>query len=264
MSITFQLLGSGSSGNVGLISTEVSPGDRFDVLLDAGLPWSHCQKRATGLRPRALLLTHEHSDHIRYAKDISKTLSLPIYTTAGTALYEELRGCDIRPMLPGKVYHIGPIEVRPFAIPHDAREPVGYVFRAKGAVLGWATDLGEVTPTVREALSGCDGLVIEFNHDPDLLWNGKYPWPVKKRVGGNLGHLSNQQAQELLAHVCGQNRVKTVVLAHLSESNNTPELALAAAKRAIGTRSVFVHTANPKQATGPFTVVGPSTQLSLL
>jgi phosphoribosyl 1,2-cyclic phosphodiesterase len=264
MSITFQLLSSGSSGNVGVVSVETLPGDRFDVLVDAGLPWAQCLKRAPSIRPRALLVTHEHSDHIRYAREIAQKLTIPIYTTAGTAQYPELRGCEVRRLESTKIIHIGPLEVKPFDIPHDANEPIGFVFRAKGASLGWLTDLGEVTPLVQESLSGCDGLVLEFNHDPEMLWNGRYPWPVKKRVGGNQGHLSNQQAEALLQNLAAKNRLKTVVLAHLSESNNTPNLALAAAQRAVGTKSIFIHIGSAKQATDPFTVVGPSTQLSLL
>jgi phosphoribosyl 1,2-cyclic phosphodiesterase len=264
MSITFQLLSSGSSGNVGLVSTELLPGERFEVLVDAGLPWAQCQKRYPALRPKAILVTHEHSDHIRYAREIAQKLHIPVFTTEGTAKHSELRGCEIRRLESTKIVHIGPLEVRPFAIPHDANEPVGFVFRAKGASLGWLTDLGEVTPLVQESLSACDALVLEFNHEPDLLWNGRYPYPVKKRVGGNEGHLSNQQAEALLQYLTTKNRLKTVVLAHLSESNNTPELALAAAKRAIGTKSIFIHTGSAKQAVGPFTVVGPATQMSLL
>jgi phosphoribosyl 1,2-cyclic phosphodiesterase len=264
MSITFQLLSSGSSGNVGLVSTELLPGERFEVLVDAGLPWAQCQKRHPGLRPKALLVTHEHSDHIRYAREISQKLSIPVFTTSGTAKHPELRGCEIRCIESTKIVHIGPLEVRPFAIPHDANEPVGFVFRSRGASLGWVTDLGEVTSLVQESLSACDALVLEFNHDPELLWSGRYPFAVKKRVGGNEGHLSNQQSEALLQQLAAKNRLKTVVLAHLSESNNSPALALAAAQRAVGARSIFIHTASAKQATGPFIVVGPATQMSLL
>jgi phosphoribosyl 1,2-cyclic phosphodiesterase len=264
MSITFQLLSSGSSGNVGLVSTELLPGEPFEVLVDAGLPWAQCQKRYPALRPKALLITHEHSDHIRYAREIAQKLTIPVFTTAGTARHPDLRGCEVRRIESTKIVHIGPLEVRPFAIPHDANEPVGFVFRSRGAALGWLTDLGEITPLVQEALSACDALVLEFNHDAELLWNGRYPYPVKKRVAGNEGHLSNQQAEALLQYIAAKNRLKTVVLAHLSESNNTPELALAAAKRAVGARSIFIHTANAKEAVGPFVAVGPATQMSLL
>lgn len=262
MSLRFQVLASGSSGNTAVVSTEVAPGDLFDIIIDAGLPWLHFQRRAPTARPRALLITHEHSDHIRYAAEIAQKLSIPIYATAGTA--QALRGVDLRRLEAGRSVHIGPIEVRPFATPHDARESVGFVLRSGGASLGWATDLGEATQTVAESLSDCDAMLLEFNHDPEMLWRGRYPWPVKKRVGGPLGHLSNPQAAALLQTIVAKGRLKLAVLAHLSESNNTPALAFAAAQQATGNRNTKIALASAKEPTDSFTVVGPATQLALL
>lgn len=263
MRFSFSLLSSGSAGNVGLLSYQDDTGERFDALLDAGLPWRACSARLGGVVPRALFLTHEHSDHARYAAEIARQFSIPVYATEGTARAAKLRGVELRLFAAGKIAHCGPFELRPFATPHDAEEPIGLVISAAGGCLGWVTDLGEVWPSVEAALAPCDAAVIEFNYDLDMLRRGRYPWPVKQRIAGPLGHLSNEQGAALLGALAARGRLRHVVLAHLSENNNLPELALGAARRQLQGRPISLHVASPKGVTEPLRVVGPSTQLSL-
>lgn len=262
MSLTFYLLGSGSSGNVGLVSAPWEGGD-YHVLVDAGLPWRVCSKGAPFARPRALLLTHEHSDHIRFAAQYASSFKIPVYATEGTLRSPALRHIEGRPLKPGKVVHVGPLEVLPFATPHDAEEPIGLVFRSRQSTLGWVTDLGEITPSVEEALLPCDALVLEFNHDPELLRRGPYPWPLKRRISGGKGHLSNEQAAPLLGKLAHTGRLKTAVLAHLSQTNNSPALARRAALSALGEKKISLAVAEPRRPVGPFHALGPATQLSL-
>ncbi len=223
----FASLGSGSRGNATLIE---AGGTR--LLLDNGFPLKELRNRLQqlGVEPESLdgvLVTHEHQDHIRGVGPLARRCDLPVWITHGTLRQGR---CGELPRI--NCFHshqspfmIGGVEVAPFPVPHDAREPVQYCFRYQGRSLGVLTDSGSVTPHIIEMLSHCDALVLECNHDPGMLAEGPYPPALQRRVAGRLGHLSNRQAAQLLSHL-DAGRLRHLVLAHLSEKNNTPELAL--------------------------------------
>jgi len=228
-------LGSGSGGNATLVELG---GAR--VLVDAGLSARTLARRlvALGVEPGSLdgvLLSHEHGDHARGAEGFSKRFGVPVHAAS-----ETLRALDLShvhlaawaPFVPGEPFEVRGIRVDPFPVPHDAARPVGFVLARDGRRVGVATDLGHATTLVIERLRGCDVLVIESNYDPTMLRDGPYPWALKQRVGGRTGHLSNVEAAELLSDVV-DDRLKAVVLAHLSEHNNTPALARRTAAAAL-------------------------------
>ncbi|HYV84602.1 MAG TPA: MBL fold metallo-hydrolase [Patescibacteria group bacterium] len=232
MAIRLTVLGSGSGGNATLIE-----GGGVRILLDAGFSCRRLVQRLrfVGCEPDtidALLITHEHADHVAGAARFSLSFEAPIWCTRGTARAAgfERDGLDVRPVAAGQAFAIGDLAVRPFAVPHDAAETVGFVLEAGRSRLGYATDLGHGPDSVREQLAECDLLVLESNHDVDLVRGGPYPEALKTRILSRHGHLDNQSAADLLCAVAG-GRTRTVVLAHLSETNNRPSLALEAAGR---------------------------------
>lgn len=225
--LRFASLGSGSRGNATLVQSAETL-----LLIDCGFPLREFAGRCAGLgvAPEdidALLLTHEHGDHVRGAGPLARRHQVPVWSSHGTWRswgrkekdidWRELNGHD-RP------FHIGDIEISPFAVPHDAREPCQFVLAVNDRRLGLLTDLGSITPRVLNALNGVDALLLECNHDADMLWSGPYPPSLRRRVGGTHGHLSNAQAAELLAEL-DQERLQHLVAGHLSEKNNRPELA---------------------------------------
>jgi phosphoribosyl 1,2-cyclic phosphodiesterase len=222
------VLGSGSRGNAIYVSDGIT-----SVLVDAGLSAREIDRRmrSRGLDPSslsAILITHEHSDHIRGVVRLVRRYRIPVHLTAGT-LQEatELRDLpEVYPFACGSEMRIHTLTVRPFSIAHDARDPAGFTIGANGCRLGIATDLGHVTSMVREHLRGCQMLVLEANHDPRMLMEGPYPWFLKQRIRSRTGHLSNQETCNLLAEILHP-ALEQVVLAHLSETNNTPAKALA-------------------------------------
>ena len=226
-------LGSGSGGNATLV--ELGPAR---VLVDAGLSARSLARRLAGLgvEPRsldAILLSHEHGDHARGAAGFSKRFGVAVHGASETLDALDLSPVHLAswlPFLPGEPFDVRGIRVDPFPVPHDAARPVGFVLGWNGSRVGVATDLGHATTLVIERLRGCDVLVIESNYDPEMLRDGPYPWALKQRVAGRTGHLSNLEAAELLRDVV-DDRLKAVVLAHLSEHNNTPELARRTAGR---------------------------------
>lgn len=229
------MLASGSDGNCMLVEH-----DGYSILMDAGLSCREIGRRmeeagAGGMQPSALFLTHEHSDHVRGARVTARRYGLPVVCSPGTA--RRTPGLadvpSVRPLAPGSSTCEGPFVVRSFLLPHDAEEPSGYVIEWEGGRLGIATDLGCWSHLVAESLAGCTGLVLEFNHDEEMLWNGGYPWPLKQRIASSRGHLSNASASSLLAKV-SHGGLGYVVLAHLSRENNRPPLALEAAGAAAG------------------------------
>jgi len=228
MSLMFQVIASGSKGNSILIS---SP--RTHILLDAGLSAKELVHRLekTSVSARqldAVVVSHEHTDHVRGVGVLSRRFELVVHLSQGS-----LEGLDPqigrlaghRVFQPGRAFDIGDLRLHPFPISHDAREPSGFVVEHAGVKLGICTDLGIVTELVKTRLQGCSGLVIEANHDPDLLINGPYPWHLKQRIRSRHWHLSNFDSLELLK--CLYNEcLRSVVFAHLSETNNHPELVL--------------------------------------
>ena len=230
----FASLGSGSRGNATLIE---AAGTR--LLLDCGFSAREVERRLAELDVPAesldaILVTHEHQDHIRGVGPLARRYSIPVWITHGTY---NLGRCgalpDVRLIHSHQVpFTIGDIEIEPYPVPHDAREPVQYVFHTANAKLGILTDAGVVTPHIRKVLKACDALFLECNHDVEMLANGPYPYSLQQRVGGRLGHLSNHQAADLL-QLLGHDRLKYLLAAHLSEKNNTPEMALREAGNAL-------------------------------
>jgi phosphoribosyl 1,2-cyclic phosphodiesterase len=250
MGVSVSLLASGSRGNCALVATSTTR-----ILVDAGISCRETFKRlkAIGGDPHglhAILITHEHSDHVYGLYMLARKLRLPIFMTGAThqAWARALREHNgERPVLEklevfssGHAFRIGDIEVAPFTIPHDAADPVGFSFRAEGVKIAFATDLGYVPRNVADHLRGCDLLAIESNHDLEMLRLGPYPWSVKQRVASQVGHLSNTALAEFFAGDY-DGGAAYVVLAHLSEQNNHPELARGAAQNALGSRQTLLH-----------------------
>ena len=240
--IRFSVLASGSSGNACYVETAEAR-----VLIDAGLSGEELVRRMemTGIDPAeldAILLTHEHIDHIRGAGPLARRFDLPVYLNRLT-LKRALK--TLGNLSTPVVFHTGhPITLHGLCIEtftkcHDAADPVGVVVHADGARLGIITDLGRSTPVVEDRLRGCHALVVEFNHDERMLDEGPYPLELKRRIKGPEGHLSNEQAGELLKTLC-HDALSTVILAHLSEMNNHPEKAISASKKALSKFGVKV------------------------
>lgn len=248
MRLSVCVLASGSRGN----ATYVSDG-RTAILIDAGLSGVELQRRmaAKGLDPGrldAILVSHEHTDHIQGVGVLSRRFRLPVYINDGTRRASEAALGKLAGMLPftcGHGFDIGSLTVHPFSISHDADDPAGFTITCDGAKLGVATDLGMVTGVVRTHLANCDILIVEANHDERMLVDGPYPWPLKQRIRGRSGHLSNDDAGLLLETLRHQG-LAHVILAHLSEENNTPEKARCAAKRALNGTPIELHVALQK------------------
>ena len=237
------MLASGSRGNCALVQTSTTR-----ILVDVGISCRETFRRmkALGDDPRslsAIVITHEHSDHVYGLQVLARKLKLPVFMTGAThqtwarALRDEN---GVRPTLErleifaaGKSFQIGDIAVTPFTIPHDAADPVGFTFRAEGVKVGIATDLGYVPASVRDHLQRCEVLVLESNHDVEMLRVGPYPWSVKQRVMSRVGHLSNEALAEFFSNDY-DGGAEYLVLAHLSEQNNHPERARATAEQALG------------------------------
>jgi phosphoribosyl 1,2-cyclic phosphodiesterase len=243
-----QILASGSSGN----ATIVRDGESV-VLLDAGISMRRIRLglESMGLAyddVDAVVLTHDHSDHVSGLKMIRKHHGrIPILASRGTADAIGL-GRGARTVRAGEAFEVGGLTFHPYPVSHDASEPLGYRFESSGGVtVGWATDLGEWNEQVAEHLEGCDMVMIEANHDVRMLARGPYPAFLKRRVASRLGHLSNAQARALLDRVASP-RLSVVALGHLSGSNNTPEAAAATVGEALRGASVHLTVAPRKSA----------------
>ncbi len=275
------VLASGSKGNSTLVSSS-----RTRILVDAGLSCRELLKRLLMADEDpaaidALLITHEHQDHVQGLAVLARKLGVPVYFTQATHRawmrwmmpqkrltyaawlaqrqqdLAQRQGAEVEAVcsdesptaktedpchLPGVEYFaagsgfwIGDIAITPFTIPHDAADPVGFVFEADGVRMAIATDLGYMPPNVKMAIRNCDVLMLESNHDLEMLRDGPYPWSVKQRVMSRVGHLSNEAASDFLEKNYDGN-ASYVVLAHLSECNNLPELARVMAERALRDR----------------------------
>ncbi len=252
MAVTITVLASGSRGNSTLVASS-----RTRLLVDAGLSCKETFKRlrAAGEEPErldAILISHEHSDHVYGLPVLARKLNIPVYMTGPcndewghsfTDPEERRRQTNLDKLelfAAGRSFQVGDIVITPFTIPHDAADPVAFTFRTEGLKVAIATDLGCMPANVREHLRAADVLMIESNHDLEMLRGGPYPWSVKQRVMSRVGHLSNDALAEFLASDY-DGKATTVVLAHLSEQNNHPEIARGAAERALAPRSSLLY-----------------------
>ena len=241
----FASLGSGSEGNALVVQAGQSC-----VLMDCGFSLGETIARLgrLGLNPESLdgiVVTHEHGDHVAGVARLAKKYSIPLWLTHGTMRaqfksFGELR--NVTEIDPHSTFSIGEMLIQPYPVPHDAAEPVQFVFGDGSRRLGVLTDTGSSTPYIERVLSGCAALVLECNHDVELLANGNYPFSLKKRVGGRFGHLSNAVAAALLAKLDNSN-LQHIVAAHLSQKNNTPELAVQALSRALNCEAEWIGVA---------------------
>lgn len=218
---------SGSSGNCSLITD-----GKTNILIDCGTSG----KRATdalakiGINDKtlnAIVVTHEHTDHTKGVGVLSRRLSLPVYATSGTHEHQSLSGINeslVKKITTDVTFEIGSIEVTPFAIPHDANEPCGYVFVAGGERVAIATDIGAMSDRLFSRLAGCQSVLLESNHDVDMLKFGDYPYALKQRILSDVGHLSNKAAAAAALELV-KNGTKHIMLGHLSDKNNTPDIA---------------------------------------
>ncbi|WP_027960233.1 MBL fold metallo-hydrolase [Halomonas halodenitrificans] len=224
----FASLGSGSKGN----ATLVSDGETH-VLVDCGFTLRDAERRLArlGLHPRqldALLVTHEHGDHIRGVGPLARRHGVPVWLTPGSWASGRLGELPERRWITPQVrFEVKGLCFDPVTVPHDAREPVQFRIQGGGRHLGLLTDIGHPTEHVVRAFAGCDALALECNHDIRMLAEGPYPPRLKRRVGGDWGHLANTQAATLLARL-GLDRLQRIACSHLSEHNNRPELVLEA------------------------------------
>lgn len=223
----FCVLGGGSKGNSILVESE---GAR--ILIDAGLSCKQLglRMREVGVTPETIdgiVITHEHKDHTQGVEVFTKKYDVPIYINRGA--FEILepkmkrvpRTCFFNS---SEDFEINDLSLSPFSTPHDARDPVGLVVVKNGKRLGIVSDLGYVTHLVRERLRGVNSLVLESNHDEDMLFAGPYPWSLKQRVKGKSGHLSNEDSRKLLEDIFCTSKLNSVILTHLSDTNNRPGL----------------------------------------
>ncbi len=241
----FAIAGSGSRGNSALIRN----GSTL-IMVDCGFSFTETQRRLARLDVEvealdAILVTHEHGDHVAGVGRLAARAHVPVWTSAGTG-----RAGTTKRLFTGTetfdshaAFAIGDIEVTPLIVPHDAAEPTQFVFSDGARRMALVTDLGHVTPFITQALGGLDALVLESNHDDVMLASGPYPNALKKRVGGAYGHLSNAQTAELL-RALDTSRLHTLALAHLSAQNNSPKLACASATAALGCAADWVRIAD--------------------
>lgn len=248
----FASLGSGSSGNALLVE---AGGTR--ILLDCGFGLDETGARLSRLGLEAsdldaIVVTHEHSDHCGGVAKLSACFDLPVYVTRGTlsAMGAGGRAISNRVLIDAYTpFAIGAVEVRPYTVPHDAREPAQFVLSDGAVRLGVLTDTGQPTPHIVQSLSGVDALVLECNHDPDMLMSGPYPAWLKDRIAGRLGHLANAASAEIVrAMDCS--RLTHVIAAHLSRQNNTPELARAALAGALDCAPEWIGVATQDEGFG--------------
>ncbi len=242
-------LASGSRGN----SIFVSSGG-FSILVDAGLSGIELERRmsARQIAPEsisAIVVTHEHTDHVKGAGILSRRYNIPLYINEKTCIGAETKlgkVKNIKYFQCGKAFKIGDIRLEPFSISHDALDPAGFTLEHATVKIGIATDMGVVTNLVKEHLKGCCLIYLEANHDSDMLMTGSYPWHLKQRIKGRKGHLSNQDAANMLDEIKSE-ILSHVILAHLSEENNTPEKAFNTVNEIIGTYGIQLSVAKPYQ-----------------
>lgn len=244
----FALLGSGSEGNALVVQSGKST-----VLLDCGFSLSETIARLArfSLAPESLsgiVVTHEHGDHISGVAKLARKFTVPVWLTHGTlrAQSAAFTGLQFNEINTHIAFAIGDVQVQPYPVPHDAAEPVQFVFGDGARRLGVLTDAGHVTPHIEATLNGCDALVLECNHDAAMLAGGAYPYHLKQRVGGRFGHLNNEDAAALLGRL-DNSRLQHIVAAHLSQKNNLQELAVRALSGALGCEEDWIAVASQEQ-----------------
>jgi phosphoribosyl 1,2-cyclic phosphodiesterase len=249
MAVSVSVLASGSRGNTTLVESSSAR-----ILVDSGVSCRETFKRmkSLGRDPRlvsAILITHEHSDHVYGLATLAKKLNVPVFMSEATyqawkqAVREKSAASPEISKLeffsPGRSFQVTDLTIMPFTIPHDAADPVGFTFRVEGVKIAVVTDLGYMPASVRDHLSGSDVLVIESNHDVEMLRAGPYPWSVKQRVMSRVGHLSNQSLAQFFERDY-DGKASYIVLAHLSEENNHPQVALRTAENALGAQRSLI------------------------
>lgn len=245
MSLRFTVLASGSTGNAAVVST-----DEAKVLVDVGLSSKKIeelmkQRGVSGEELDAIFITHEHSDHIKGLGAFARKYGLPVYANEKTwgamhKLIGELPDGQRKVLETDAVMEIADLRIESYAISHDAAEPVGYCFQADGVKLSLATDMGYMSDKVARKLQGSDVLVLESNHDIEMLRMGRYPWNVKRRILGDTGHLSNEAAGEALCRLLNGS-IRRVYLAHLSQHHNLMDLAKLTVNTVLENNGFFYH-----------------------
>jgi phosphoribosyl 1,2-cyclic phosphodiesterase len=237
MSLSVCVLGSGSTGNCTWVASETTA-----VLIDAGLSCKETLRRIeedpsrSMARVKAVLVTHEHDDHVSGLGTIHRRYQIPIYSTSGTInaveRHEKFQGLTWTVFAPGQSFTVGDLTIHPFTVPHDAYDPVAFAVSQGEHRMAVLTDLGMPTALIRERLKGCQVIVMETNHDEQMLKDADRPWSLKQRIASNQGHLSNAQACEIITSIADVN-LRHVYLAHLSQDCNHPQKAFDAMTRAL-------------------------------
>ncbi len=245
MGLRFTVLASGSTGNATVVST-----DSATILVDVGLSGKKIeelmqQRGISGSDLDAVFITHEHSDHIKGLGALARKFDLPVYANEKTwaAMHKhvgELSDRQRKVLHTDSAMEIADLRIESYAISHDAAEPVGYIFQADGLKLGLATDMGYMSHKVMDRLRGSDVLVLEANHDIEMLRMGRYPWNIKRRILGDTGHLSNESAGEALCRLLSGD-TRRVYLAHLSQQHNLMDLAKLTVNTVLEDNGFFYH-----------------------
>lgn len=244
------VLASGSKGNAIYVSNS-----RTAILIDAGLSGIELERRlrsiGTGAEALdAIVVSHEHTDHIQSVGVLSRRFQLPVYINEPTLTAAQTELGAIQETIgfqSGAAFDIGSLTIHPFPVSHDAADPVGFTIQDGSAKVGIATDLGVATESVCHSLKGCQLVVLEANHDIKMLEEGPYPWELKQRIQSNLGHLSNEASRDLLSKVASS-QLEHVILAHISETNNHPDRALSVVQAAADPHANQLHIASQHTA----------------